>query len=177
MQKLIDFLTQLAGILRSILGISDKISAQSFPEKINEVYEKGLADGVTDLTELINTQEYYIYGENNDLLHKVGYSSWMGTRYATGSIECKSGDVVYLKGITIKDDVNIWAVRFFNADGLLGTLTKSEVELRLGGVIEDGQLIQFTVDESWLGGIPTSFVLYFDGIEDEPIVTINEPIK
>ena len=40
-----EYLSALANAFRTALGISDKIYAQDFPNKVNEVYEAGKADG------------------------------------------------------------------------------------------------------------------------------------
>ena len=40
-----EYLSTLANAFRSVLGTTDKINAQNFASKVNEVYEKGKAEG------------------------------------------------------------------------------------------------------------------------------------
>lgn len=85
-----EYLLSIANAIRSKLGITDKINAQSFPEKINEVYEKGSVDGVKEKNdamwkELLNGgksrgYDYYFMGRawNDSTFNptydiKVGY--------------------------------------------------------------------------------------------------------
>lgn len=189
MQKLFEFLTQLANIIRSILGISDKINAQDFPEKINEVYEKGVADGSADpdLTELIETQEHYIYQGNNDVLHNaldengnvyngVGYKeNGMAGQYYTGYIPCTANDVLYFKNIKFDAEItSVWLMECYTDIGeLAGRVTIDQFErFEKVSYDNDGNIVSLQPTNQ-----STVYVrLLFESHKGTPIITINEAI-
>ena len=51
-----EYLSTLANAFRSKLGITDKINAQNFPEKVNEVYDKGKYDEWSEFWDSIQTK-------------------------------------------------------------------------------------------------------------------------
>lgn len=139
----------------------------TYAEKINEISVGG---GETDLTELINLQESYIYGGLIDVLHLVGFEQTAEGDYITGYIPCTSEDIVYVKNIDFAEDTPI--------------ICQAESE----GGFENW----FSIGDDWLdftdnGNIKTlsfttqdPFVEYirlrFKSYRFIPIVTINEPL-
>lgn len=187
MQKLIDFLLQIANSIRSLLGATDKINAQDFPDKINKVYEKGLADGKTDLTELIETQEHYIYQGNNDVLHNaldengnvyngVGYKeNGMAGHYYTGYIPCTANDVLYFKNIKFDAEItSVWLMECYTDIGeLAGRVTIDQFErFEKVSYDNDGNIVSLQPTNQ-----STVYVrLLFKSHKGTPIITINEAI-
>ncbi len=189
MQKLIDFLTRLADELRSVLGISDGICAPDFPEKISAVYEKGLADGKTDLTELLDTQnDFLVYEGYDDILHlavgedgvtvfnKVGYRKLYNT--ATGVSEYLTGYMpntsVHIKNITFAENQSV-ALTLYEDIGASGTdVLISDTGLSVS-YDEKGNVsaIGYTLDDPFAPEYKY-MRLHFADYSDTPIIAVKK---
>lgn len=189
MQKLIDFLTRLADELRSVLGISDRICAPDFPEKISAVYEKGLADGKTDLTELLDTQNDFItYQGYDDMLHlavgedgkavfnKVGYRKIYNV--TTGISEYITGYMpfadVYIKGIKLAEGQSLVMTLYEEIGGTGYDVLITDI----GTYVEygdDGNIsyLAYTLDDPFAPEYKY-MRLHFADYSDTPIIAVKK---
>lgn len=74
-----EYLSGLANAFRAVLGTTEKINAQDFPDKVSEVYEKGYAQGTADNTPSVDPnwtdwRYMFAYNARADLLAKLKFT-------------------------------------------------------------------------------------------------------
>ena len=118
-----EHLSAIANTIRSKLGTSEKINAQDFPEKINEVYDKGKYDEWSEFWDAIQTKgndaisydEMFNAPSWNDTTFRPKYNITPNVNSAVGTFgsKCKITDLedalkhggIDGNGVTLRTDI------------------------------------------------------------------------
>ena len=71
-----EYLSNIAGAIRSKLGTSDKVNAQDFADKVNEVYDKGRNDEYDDFWD-----DFQKNGNAHDYMCAFGNDGWSDANF------------------------------------------------------------------------------------------------
>lgn len=118
----------------------------------------------------------YIVGYNRDTSSgKIMPNEYYST---TGLIPMKKGDVIYVKNISPRVNFGSGSVLFFGAQKDLSQifLAKTIWEANFPNHLSNGVYVFDIDDESLVGITDMHFILCTDGIDENTIITINQPI-